>query len=373
MPNNFPDILTRLPLRVSFLPMSGCEHFCSFCADNAGKRARPYSFDMIRSSVKRMNLRPESVALYNSCDGLTYRWDGSGGMHTVNHLVQLFLSSGTRSILLSSPGISGNSFNRRILDGLCEVKGLGMMLSFNREHLRDRKKLDNFLFTAQTLSSRMRCQVRIVYSSPEERAKLFELLEKNNLSGGYTGYRADEGVTLDAVPAAPLGRGRSLYFGKEGDAGISSRKATEEYILKMYRDEPCLKDCRFITEGGYETFLKQAAVQFAGFFIFLLRPTPGGMDMSLKVTDLKKTVLTRGLSHSTLYRFNADSGSFEHRASSGEVKKLKLLIFESRKCTSRDFSRFMKNHHPEIAGGPASKDIYCVPRIGLHERQIQPV
>lgn len=335
-----PDQLATIPLRVSFLPMSGCAHFCSFCADNAGRRMRPFPFDLIRSSVRSMNILPGSVALYNACDGLNYLWKDGRNLYTVNHLSRLFLKIGAREILLSSPGLEDTPINRRILDGVAGMGAAGLMLSLNREHLLDRKKLDAFLFTVRTLSKFNRCQVRIVYTSPEERGRLMEIVENELPSGRHFSYRSRGGLGIETVPAAPLGRGRNVYFSGNMGGSLLMRER-EEFIMRMFRDEPCLKSHRFMTALDYEDFLQQAAVQFAGFYIILLTPTPEGMDIALKVTDLEKTVKTRGLSHSTIYRFDERLGRFAHRGAGGELSMLKLLLFDPVKCNARAFSAYL--------------------------------
>ncbi|HPA71458.1 MAG TPA: hypothetical protein PKY31_04260 [Spirochaetota bacterium] len=333
-----PDILSDIPLRVSFLPMSGCAHFCSFCADNAGRRMRPYPFGMIDASVRSMGIRPESVALYNSCDGLAYHWKQGSELYTVNHIARLFTRAGAKEILLSSPGIEDTPANRGILDGIGSTGVVGTMLSLNREHLLDRNRLAAFLFTARRLSTKMRCQVRIVYTSPEERSRLMHIAETELSRGKRASYRSPGGFSIEAVPAAPLGRGRRIYFG--GETVVDEREI-EEYIIGMYRAEPFLKDHRFMTAGGYESFLRHAAVQFAGFYIILLTPTPAGMEIALKVTDLDKTLKTRGLSHASVYRYDETAGRFTGRGSGSALHVLELLLFDLVKCDARAFSRYL--------------------------------
>ncbi|MBP7584092.1 MAG: hypothetical protein KBA61_08680 [Spirochaetes bacterium] len=332
-----PDILADIPLRVSFLPMSGCAHFCSFCADNAGRRMRPYPFGMIDASVRSMNIRPESVALYNSCDGLAYLWKQGSELYTVNHLERLFRLAGAKEILLSSPGIEDTPVNRGILDGVGDTGVVGTMLSLNREHLLDRNRLEAFLFTARRLSKKMRCQVRIVYTSPEERSRLMRIADTELSQGRRASYRSPGGFSVEAVPAAPLGRGRNIYFGD----GTGDARDIKEHIIGMYRVEPFLKEYRFMTAGGYESFLRHAAVQFAGYYIILLTPTPAGMDIALKVTDLDKTLRTRGLSHAAFYRFDEKAGRFTGRGPGGAIHVLDLLLFDLVKCDARAFSRYL--------------------------------
>jgi len=93
-----PPALAERPLRVSFLPMGGCAHFCSFCADNAGKRVRMHPFGMIRRSLEDLPFRLESAALYNACDGFAYRWEERGRRYDVTHLAELFRRMGCRKI-----------------------------------------------------------------------------------------------------------------------------------------------------------------------------------------------------------------------------------------------------------------------------------
>jgi hypothetical protein len=335
-----PGVLEKIPLRVSFLPMSGCAHSCSFCADNSGKTVRMHPFDRVRRSLGEMPLRLESAALYNACDALTYRWHEGQRKYDITHLARLFRDKGCGTIYLSSPGIENSPDNTIILRNIAEMREAVPMLSFNREHLLDRGRMADFLFTARIIMEKRRCAVRVVYCSPGERAALLDALKNKLGREGAFDHRSKRGLTLEAVPAAPLGRGRRLYFGKELIDGTWSRDI-EGMIMEMYARETNLRDLGFMTAGGYDSFLRHAAVQFSGFYIILLKPTAEGMDIALKVTDLDKAVATRGLSHSTLYRFDPQRERFVHRTPGGAEKTVKLVVFESARCSGKGFREYL--------------------------------
>ena len=335
-----PGVLEKIPLRVSFLPMSGCAHSCSFCADNSGKTVRMHPFDKIRRSIEAMPLQLESAALYNACDALTYRWHEGRQKYDITHLARLFRDKGCSTIYLSSPGIENTPDNRIILRNIAGMRETVPMLSFNREHLLDRRRMANFLFTARIIMKKHRCAVRVVYCSPGERAALLDALKNTLGREGAFDHRSKRGLSLEAVPAAPLGRGRRLYFGKEDSDGTWSRDI-EGMIMEMYAREAHLRGLGFMTAGGYDSFLRHAAVQFSGFYIILLKPTAEGMDIALKVTDLDKTVKTRGLSHATLYRFDRRRGCFVHRTPGGGEKTVRLVVFESVRCSGKGFREYL--------------------------------
>ncbi len=336
--------MTERPLRVSFLPMRGCYHSCSFCADNSGKKIEVYPFAIIRHCLEELPFRLESAALYNACDGLAYLYEDRGRRYDVRHLAGLFRRNGCRVLLFSSPGTAPGPENGDIIDSIASMKDAALMLSFNREHLLDRKKFDNFFFTARRVMKHRRLAVRAVYCSPGERAVLVDLLHYHLGEVSPFGRSSEKGFSVETVPAAPLGRGRRLYFGKD-DGGVW-REEIEEMILGMYRAEPVLREYRYMTVGGYDAFLRHAAVQFSGLFIILLTPTPGGIDVALKVTDPGKTVSTRGLAISTLYRYDAKQGRFTARNAGEGMKTLDLLIFDVSKCTLAGFSEFIAGRYP---------------------------
>jgi hypothetical protein len=153
------------------------------------------------------------------------------------------------------------------------------------------------------------------------------------------------GLTVETVPALPLGRGRAIYFGNALKQS-EWRKKIETMILHMFGEEPYLRDVRYMTQYGYEDFLLHAAVQFAGMFIIALEPSSSGIDIVLKMTDVQKTAKTHGVAIMTPYRFDERVQKFAHVSPSGECRILDFLIVNVTRCALSDFIRYCDHRIP---------------------------
>lgn len=337
-----PSSLARIPLRVSFVPSWGCVHFCSFCADNSGKRVAHFPFEIIKKSILSYSFPLKSVALYNACDAMAYRWQEGKRMYTVLEIIELFKKKGCRELLLSSPGIAPGYRNKKIVDTIAADRSISLMLSFNREHALYEHRMRDFYWTAKTVLAQRRLIIRMVYCSPGEKEVLKKELQRMFGKEMLCDPVTRRGVTVESVPAAPLGRARALYFHNAGKDREWYRK-TELMLLQLFREERELREIRYIAEGNYADFIQHAAAQFSGMFIFLFVPGDGGGELILKATDVAKAVRTGGAAFATLYRYNPAIGKFSHTGSDGTVAVLDCLLVNILKCSLPDFIHFINN------------------------------
>lgn len=340
-----PPLLAEIPLRVSFVPMRGCVHFCSFCADNSGIKVQPFSIEAVKKTILSYPYPLKSAALYNACDALAYRWQAGKRLYTVLDIIESFKKRGCRELLLSSPGIGPESLNKTIIKTVAADDAITLMLSFNREHALHEERMRNFFWTAKAILAHRRLVVRLIYCSPGEKKVLYGELERVFGKEILCDPLTKKGITVETVPVAPLGRGRGLYFQNSGNDADWQRR-TESMILTMFRDEKELRELRYIAAGSYADFLQHAAVQFSGMFIFLLVPGEDGGELVLKATDVEKAVRTQGVSIATSYRYNPTLKKFERTARDGSVAALDGLLLDSRKCSLHDFIRFIDNRIP---------------------------
>lgn len=339
---HLPSLLAETPLRVSFVPMRGCVHFCSFCADNSGKRVLAYPFEIIRKTILSYPFPLKSVALYNACDALAYRWQSGKKIRTLLDIIDLFKKKNCHEFLLSSPGICPDGLNKTVVDVIARDSAVSLMLSFNREHLLHHSRLNDFYWTAKAILKRRRLVIRMVYCSPGEKHVLHGELQRMFGREMLNDPCTRAGVSVETVPVAPLGRGRTLYFRNAGnDERWHARLKT--MILEMFREEESLRDIRYIAECTYDDFLQHAAVQFSGMFIFLLVPGDDGGELILKATDVEKAVRTGGASIATLYRYNPVLKKFACAKHNGMIAHLHCLLVDSRTCLLPDFIRFIEN------------------------------
>ncbi len=339
---HLPSLLADIPLRVSFVPMRGCVHFCSFCADNSGKRVLAYPFEVIKKTIFTYPFPLKSVALYNACDALSYRWHSGKKVHTLLDIIDLFKKKNCHEFLLSSPGIWPDGLNKTVVDAIARDSSVSLMLSFNREHLLHQSRLNDFYWTAKAILKWRRLYVRMVYCSPGEKHVLYKELKRMFGNDILSNPIDRAGESIETVPVAPMGRGKALYFRNAGnDKRWHSRLKT--MILEMFREEESLRDILYIAECNYDDFLQHAAVQFSGMFIFLLVPGDDGGELILKATDVEKVVRTGGASIATLYRYNPVSKKFERATHNSRSAHLDCLLVDSRTCSLPDFVRFIEN------------------------------
>ncbi len=339
---NLPSLLADIPLRVSFVPMRGCVHFCSFCADNSGKRVDFFPYDAIRKSICEFPFPLRRVALYNSCDALAYRWHTAKKLYTIVDIALLFKQKGCNELLISSPGIAASDINRSILKEIASDNSFSLMLSFNREHALSRERLGEFFWTAKEILKYRRLVVRLVYCSPGEKDVLLGELQRMFGQEMLSDPITNRGVSVETVPAAPIGRGRFIYFNNAKN-NIQWKRPVELMILSMFRNERALRDVRYIAKRSYEEFLQHAAVQFSGMFIFLFIPDFSGGTLVLKMTDVGKIVRTRGASIATHFHFDRKLKKFVNITSDGANKTLDLLLFDVRNCILSDFIRYIES------------------------------
>lgn len=352
--SHLPSLLVDIPLRVSFVPMHGCVHFCSFCADNSGKKVQPFPFESIKKTIQSYPFPLKSAALYNACDALAYRWREKKRFRTILDIIDLFKKRGCCELLLSSPGIEPTSLNKTIIDTIAVDSAISLMLSFNREHALHEDRMRDFFWTAKAVLARRRLIVRMIYCSPGEKEVLYGELKRMFGKDILHGPITKRGLTIEAVPVAPLGRGRALYFQNAGNV-TRWKNQTEKMILNMFREEAQLRDMRYMAGGSYAEFLQHAAVQFSGMFIFLLVPTDQGGELILKATDVGKVVRTGGASFATLYRYSPNLKKFTCRDNNGKIKAIDCLIVDSSTCTLADFVCFIDNRIPSEAKQNAAR------------------
>lgn len=337
-----PDALSHIPINISFVPIHGCVHFCSFCAENSGKKIEIVPFNQIRTSILSYPYAFNRVALYNACDSLMYRWRSGKKVYTILDIVELFKQKGCTEFLISSPGIWQDDINKVILDHLASDNTITIMLSFNRDHLLQTQRMNNFYWTAKNILKHRTITVRLVYCSPGEKEVLVS--ELNRMFGKEILFCGllQNGIVLETVPALPLGRAKALFF-KNAHGNRQWMRTVEDMILKMFREERTIREVRFIAEGNYIDFLQHAAVQFSGMFIFLFVPTPTGGEVILKVTDVEKIKRTSGSAIATCFRYNPNIKKFIHIDASGKTTQLHCLVVDSNSVMLSDFIKFIEN------------------------------
>ncbi len=349
------DILGRIPLNASFLPLEGCVNFCSFCAENAGKKVTQYPFSDVRDTVETMPWEINNVALYNASDGLNYRWRDNGRIFTIADVAGLFLKKGVRRILFSTPGVPVSGANDRMLKRLAGLQNALFIFSLNREHLKTGDRLEGFIHTARSLMPHLSHQFRLVYTSPDERSRLLSLWDRHFKVSSRFHHVAAGAPDPETVPAVPIGRGRRFYFGTGSSLPEEKKREGEERVMDLYRREPFLADYLFMTAGDYYYFLKHAAVQFNGFYVILIRPGERGARLSLKVTDFSRLESTHGRHFSTEYRYDFESKSFV--SGRDKDRKLKLIVIRMRDCTEDRFLSFLEDTKVSV-NREAARDIF---------------
>ncbi len=340
-------------MNISFLPMEGCVNFCSFCAENAGRKTVQHPFPLVKRAVGTMPWRVENAALYNASDGLNYRWKENGRVYTIADVADLFIETGARRILFSTPGIPVSEAGDHLLKRLSFIKNGLFIFSLNREHLKNRDRLEGFIRTAGALAPHVSHQFRLVYTSPGERARLLDLWSRHFRVSSRFPRLANGGALPETVPAVPIGRGRRFYFTAAGSLPADERGEGEARVMDLYRREPYLEQYRFMTAGDYPYFLKHAAVQFNGFYVILVRPGSVGAELSIKTADFSRIDSTHGRHFSTEYRYDADRGGFF--STRDRDRELKLAVVPMERCTVANFLSFLDRKESETdraaAGG----------------------
>ncbi|MFC1670276.1 hypothetical protein ACFL20_07765 [Spirochaetota bacterium] len=334
------NILRNNPIRASFLSYEGCINQCSICAEGAGKYIEYYPFEIIRDSIENMDYYIEEAALYNSNDGLRYKFRDRYKKFNISHICSLLLNRGTSRVIVSTPGIPKLPENDKVLNEIIKIPVLSSMLSLNRDHLKSKFKLKGFKNVFSYFSKNSPCEIRVVYTSLKERSQLLDLLDRLIANNKKVWQKKYNQFTITTVPAIPIGRAKKIYF-PVALKGVKKIEEKRNKIIQLFRDEKDIEELEFITDGTYSYFLKHGAIQFNNMFVLLLRPSVEGMIVELKVVDPVKIEKTGGASFSSIYRYDNNKKRFIRRGNEKYARILKLVIFNINDLKIESFKKYL--------------------------------